>query len=125
MSQTPLLSLSTAALVSLAELHRILPEPGSPKVDISLAIVLSALIGSVSFAGSGVAFAKLQELIGGRPITYPGQQWVNAAVFLGCLAAGIALVAGVQHEWLLWALVGGAVEDAAARQRHRTAILPH
>jgi NAD(P) transhydrogenase subunit beta len=97
-----------AALVSLAELHRILPEPGAPKVDISLAIVLSALIGSVSFAGSGVAFAKLQELIGGRPITYPGQQWVNAAVFAGCLAAGLALVAGVQHEWLLWALVGGA-----------------
>src|SRR5205085_10573033 len=61
-----------AGLISLAELHRILPEPGTPKVDISLAIVLSALIGSISFAGSMVAFAKLQELIGGRPITYPG-----------------------------------------------------
>jgi H+-translocating NAD(P) transhydrogenase subunit beta len=62
----------------------------------------------VSFAGSGIAFAKLQELIGGRPITYPGQQWVNAVVFGGCLAAGLALVAGVQDEWLLWVLVGGA-----------------
>ena len=61
-----------AALVSLAELHRILPEPGTPKVDIGLAIVLSALIGSISFAGSMIAFAKLQELIGGRPITYAG-----------------------------------------------------
>jgi NAD(P) transhydrogenase subunit beta len=97
-----------AALVSLAELHRILPEPGAPKVDIGLAIVLSALIGSISFAGSMIAFAKLQELIGGRPITYAGQQFVNAALFLGCAAAGIALVAGVQDEWLLWALVGGA-----------------
>src|SRR5438552_8795658 len=64
-----------AALVSLAELHRILPEAGAPKVDISLAIVLSALIGSLSFAGSGIAFAKLPELIGGRPSTSPGQQW--------------------------------------------------
>jgi NAD(P) transhydrogenase subunit beta len=97
-----------AALVSLAELHRLLPEPGTPKVDIGLAIVLSALIGSISFAGSMIAFAKLQELIGGRPITYAGQQFVNAALFLACAAAGIALVAGVQHEWLLWALVGGA-----------------
>ena len=97
-----------AALVSLAELHRILPEPGAPKVDIGLAIVLSALIGSISFAGSMVAFAKLQELIGGRPITYAGQQFVNAALFLACAAAGLALVAGVQDEWLLWALVGGA-----------------
>jgi NAD(P) transhydrogenase subunit beta len=97
-----------AALVSLAELHRILPQPGTPKVDIGLAIVLSALIGSISFAGSMIAFAKLQELIGGRPITYAGQQFVNAALFLACAAAGIALVAGIQDEWLLWALVGGA-----------------
>jgi NAD(P) transhydrogenase subunit beta len=98
-----------AALVSLAELHRILPDPGTPKVDIGLAIVLSALIGSISFSGSMVAFAKLQELVSGRPITYPGQQYVNAALFLSCLAAGIALVSGVQHEWLLWALAGGAL----------------
>jgi H+-translocating NAD(P) transhydrogenase subunit beta len=97
-----------AALVSLAELHRILPDPGRPKVDIGLAIVLSALIGSISFAGSMIAFAKLQELIGGRPITYAGQQFVNAALFLACAAAGLALVAGWQHEWLLWALVAGA-----------------
>ena len=56
-----------AALVSLAEFHNLAPEPGRLHGDISLAIVLSALIGSVSFAGSMVAFAKLQELIpGGR-----------------------------------------------------------
>jgi len=97
-----------AALIALAELHRILPEPGAPKVDISLAIVLSGLIGAISFAGSMIAFGKLQELVSGRPITYAGQQFVNAALFLGCLAAGIALVAGVQDEWLLWLLVAGA-----------------
>src|SRR5881409_1890411 len=90
-----------AALVSLAELHRLLPEPGAPKVDIGLAIVLSALIGSISFSGSMIAFAKLQELLSGRPITYRGQQFVNAALFLACLAAGLALVAGIQDEWLL------------------------
>ena len=98
-----------AALIALAELHRILPEPGSPKVDISVAIVLSALIGSISFAGSMVAFAKLQELIGGRPITYPGQQFVNGAIVVAALAAGIALVAGAQDEWLLWVLVGASL----------------
>jgi NAD(P) transhydrogenase subunit beta len=97
-----------AALVSLAELHKILPDPGTPKVDIALAIVLSALIGAISFSGSMIAFAKLQELIGGRPITYPGQQYVNALLFLACCAAGVALVAGVEREWLLWALVAGA-----------------
>jgi NAD(P) transhydrogenase subunit beta len=98
-----------AALIALAELHRILPPPGAPKLDISLAIVLSALIGAISFSGSMVAFAKLQELIQGRPITYPGQQFVNGAIFLAALACGLALVAGVQQQWLLWALVALAL----------------
>jgi NAD(P) transhydrogenase subunit beta len=94
-----------AALISLAELHRILPDPGRPHVDVSLAIVLSALIGSISFAGSMVAFAKLQELIGGRPITYTGQQFVNGALFIAAIACGIALTSGVQDEWLLWVTI--------------------
>ncbi len=98
-----------AALIALAEVHVILPEAGSPKIDISLAIMLSALIGSISFAGSMIAFAKLQELIGGRPITYPGQQFVNGAVFLLAVACGLALVSGVQDEWLLWVLIGASL----------------
>ena len=72
-----------AALVSLAEFHRLIPIPGRLHTDVAIAIVLSALIGSVSFAGSVVAFAKLQELIGGRPITYPGQQFVNLVLIGG------------------------------------------
>jgi H+-translocating NAD(P) transhydrogenase subunit beta len=98
-----------AMLIALAELHRFLPEPGRPHFDFSLAIVLSALIGSVSFSGSMVAFAKLQELIGGRPITYAGQQFVNAALFFGALGCGVALVAGVQDEWLLWVTIVAAL----------------
>jgi len=97
-----------AALIALAELHRILPEPGRPKLDIAVAIFLSALIGAISFSGSMVAFAKLQELIKGRPITYPGQKAANLALLGACVVLGIVLDAGVQDEWLLWALVGGA-----------------
>src|SRR5436309_9781594 len=54
-----------AALVSLAEFHRIAPAQGAIRSDITIGILLSALIGSISFAGSMIAFAKLQELIGG------------------------------------------------------------
>src|SRR5437764_4810440 len=50
-----------AALISLAEFHNLAPDPGSLKSDISTSIMLSAIIGSISFAGSMVAFAKLQE----------------------------------------------------------------
>src|SRR6478736_5132753 len=97
-----------AALIALAELHRILPDPGRPKIDIALAIALSGLIGAISFAGSMVAFAKLQELIRGRPITYPGQKFVNLALLAVCIALSITLVSGVQDEWLLWLVIGGA-----------------
>jgi NAD(P) transhydrogenase subunit beta len=97
-----------AALISWAEFHRLAPLPGHPKVDISVAIMLSAIIGSISFAGSMVAFAKLQELIQGRPITYPGQQVVNGLVLGAALAAGIAIAAGAEQQWLMWALLGCA-----------------
>jgi len=98
-----------AALVSLAEFHKLAPEPGRLHVDIAAAIALSALIGSVSFAGSLVAFAKLQELLSGRPITYPGQQFVNALVLGGLVAAVVAIVAGAEQQWVLVALILGAL----------------
>jgi NAD(P) transhydrogenase subunit beta len=99
-----------AALIALAELHRILPPPGRPTYDVSTAIALSGLIGAISFAGSMVAFAKLQELIGGRPITYPGQNVGNVALLLVLVVFAVLLAAGVQHQWLLWVVVlGGAL----------------
>ncbi len=96
-----------AALIALAELHRFLPQPGRPHIDVLVAIALSGLIGAVSFAGSMIAFAKLQELIGGRPITYPGQNAGNLVLLAGLVALVIALSAGVQDQWLLWLVVGG------------------
>jgi H+-translocating NAD(P) transhydrogenase subunit beta len=98
-----------AALISLAEFHNTAPDPGRLHGDISVSIILSALIGSISFAGSMVAFAKLQELIQGRPIVYPGQQVVNALLLAAVVAAGIAIVAGAERQWLIVALILGAL----------------
>ena len=95
-----------AALVALAEFHL---ASGNLDTTPIVSTVLSALIGSISFAGSLVAFAKLQELISGRPITFPGQNIFNAAVFLGAVGLGIALIAGVEDQWVLWLLVALAV----------------
>jgi H+-translocating NAD(P) transhydrogenase subunit beta len=97
-----------AALVSWAEFHNRVPAQGNLKIDISIAIMLSALIGSISFAGSMVAFSKLQELIQGRPITYAGQQVVNGLVVTAALAAGIAIAAGGEEQWLMWGLLACA-----------------
>ena len=49
--------------------------------------LLAAVIGSVSFWGSNIAFAKLQDLIPTRPLAVPGQQVINAVLLLGIVAA--------------------------------------
>jgi NAD(P) transhydrogenase subunit beta len=98
-----------AALVALADFHDSIPEPGRLDYDASVAIVLSALIGSVSFAGSLIAFAKLRELIGGRPIVYPGQQVGNLAVLAALVALGFVIVFGPQKMFLLFLIVLGAL----------------
>jgi len=55
--------------------------------------VLAVIIGGISFAGSVIAFLKLQELITGAPITFPGQHLVNGLLALVILAlAAILLV---------------------------------
>jgi NAD(P) transhydrogenase subunit beta len=82
-----------AALVAMAEL--LSPSFGPhPAFAEAFPSVFSIVIGSVSFAGSLVAFAKLQELMTGKPITYPGQQIVNgilAAAILGFVIAVLAV----------------------------------
>jgi NAD(P) transhydrogenase subunit beta len=95
-----------AALVAVAEFHTI---AGDLAGDEAVSIVLSALIGSISFAGSLVAFAKLQELVSGRPIVFPAQNLVNVLVLGVAVAFGIAIVAGVDEQGALWALVGLAL----------------
>src|SRR5258708_32665978 len=80
-----------AALVAVAEL---LSFGQHPSFTVALPSVFSIVIGSISFAGSMVAFAKLQELMTGTPITYPGQQVVNgilAAAILGFVIAVLAV----------------------------------
>src|SRR5919202_4252299 len=94
-----------AALISLAEFHNNAPDPGTLKRDISASIVLSALIGAISFAGSMVAFAKLQELIRGRPIVYPGQKLLNGLLLAAVVAAGVAIVAHEESQWLITGLI--------------------
>jgi H+-translocating NAD(P) transhydrogenase subunit beta len=79
-----------AALVAVAEL---LSFGSHPAFSQAFPSVFSIVIGSVSFAGSMVAFAKLQELMTGTPITYPGQQVVNGLLALAILGFVIAVLA--------------------------------
>ena len=80
--------------------------PNGRPGDVSLTIVLSVLVGAVTFAGSMAAAAKLQEWLTGRAVVYPFQKASNALLFLTILAIGAYLVAGPFHVGLLAVLVG-------------------
>jgi NAD(P) transhydrogenase subunit beta len=79
-----------AALVAVAEL---LSFGAHPAFSEAFPSVFSIVIGSVSFAGSMIAFAKLQELMTGTPITYPGQQVVNGLLAAAIVGFAIAVLA--------------------------------
>jgi NAD(P) transhydrogenase subunit beta len=91
-----------AALIAFSEFH---VAQGDVASDEIVSIVLSSLIGSVSFAGSMVAFAKLQELVSGRPIVFRGQNVVDSAILVAAVGLGVALVAGLDEQWALAALI--------------------
>jgi NAD(P) transhydrogenase subunit beta len=98
-----------AALIAAAEFHRHAPDPGHLGGDVLVGIVFSAVIGSVSFWGSLIAFGKLQELLPGRPLVFPSQNFFNA--LLGAtLIALVALSATTEDGiWLVLLLAGAAV----------------
>ncbi len=98
-----------AALIAAAEFHRLAPESGHVLPEWMGAMLFSALIGSISFSGSLVAFAKLQELLPGKPIVFRGQQLVNGTLFAGLLAAGVAAGATEAGIWAVVLLLGALV----------------
>ena len=96
-----------AALIAAAEFHRIAPAAGHLSGDSVGAMLFSALIGSISFSGSLVAFGKLQEVLPGRPITYAGQQVVNALLFAALLGLRESLAGSTEQGiWMVLLLLG-------------------
>jgi NAD(P) transhydrogenase subunit beta len=84
-----------AALIALVEFHRVHDLTGAPQLFVfTLAVLFSAFVGAVSFAGSAVAFAKLQGIWPVRLGSFPGQVIVNALVAAAAFALGILVLAG-------------------------------
>ena len=74
-----------AALVAIVEYLKLGKDASSAAV---IATVFTVIVGSVSFSGSCITFAKLQELMTTRPVVFPGGRFVIAANLAGVLAAG-------------------------------------
>jgi proton-translocating NAD(P)+ transhydrogenase subunit beta len=74
----------------------------SEPLYVAIASLFGAIIGSISFWGSNIAFGKLQELIPGRPITLGrAQQVVNGLLLLGAVGLAVAIAAGETSEALI------------------------
>jgi len=91
-----------SALVASAELFKYLnqkesylqklAESNSDLTVTMITIVLSVIIGSLTFTGSFIAWGKLQGKISGQPITYIGQNMINGFILLGVIVAGYFFV---------------------------------
>src|SRR3954453_8798585 len=100
------------ALIAWVEYRRHFPEDGefwSAKAQIPS--LFAAIIGSISFWGSNIAFGKLQEILPGRPIQLPGQPIINGLLGLIAVASAVILATGTHSQalFILGILVASAI----------------
>jgi NAD(P) transhydrogenase subunit beta len=101
------------ALIAWAEYRRHFPGDGGELWDDKAQIpsLFAAIIGSISFWGSNIAFGKLQEILPGRPIRLPNQQIANGLLALIAVGSAIVLASGTHSEalFILGILVTAAI----------------
>ncbi|UJA21845.1 NAD(P)(+) transhydrogenase (Re/Si-specific) subunit beta [Thermoleophilia bacterium SCSIO 60948] len=95
------------ALIAWSEFRHALDAPSGFDLPLEefIPVLFSMVIGSVSFWGSNIAFAKLQGLIGGSPVKLPGQSFVSLLLLVAILAGCIALAASDAPSELIFVLV--------------------
>ena len=91
------------ALISVVEYREALEETGvNPELEALIPILVAAIIGSISFWGSNVAFLKLQESLK-RGFKIP--KAVNAVLALIAIGLAVAIASGVESQLLFWLIL--------------------
>lgn len=96
-----------AVAATLVGIDEFLALGGAPPGPVMVALGFEVILGALTVTGSFIAFAKLQELIGGRPITFPGQNIVNVGLLVatfGILAYMVAVPGQVNLFYVITAL---------------------
>ena len=96
-------------LVGAAEFLKAARAGTVPRLDTAITIQLAVLVGAVTFSGSVAAWAKLEELMTGRPITFPWQKTFNALLFLAIAGLGTWLIVATPPRAPHWPLYAVAV----------------
>ncbi len=95
-----------ATLVGVSEYHRHSLIHEVPERAQMAALAFEVLFGALTISGSFMAFAKLHELLPGRPITFFGQNAVNVVLFASALGLMVALIVDPAMSWAFFAMVG-------------------
>ena len=105
-----------SALVASAELFKYLngkeayltelTKNNSDLTTTMITIVLSVIIGSLTFTGSFIAFGKLKGFISGQPITYPGQNIINLLILMGVVIAAYFFVLNPENMNAFYFILG-------------------
>jgi NAD(P) transhydrogenase subunit beta len=93
------------ALVAWAEFRNTGGYATATPLYVAIFSLFAAIVGSVSFWGSNIAFAKLQGLLPGKPITLgPAQQLINGGLFASAVVLAAAIAAG-SHSQLIFVAI--------------------
>ena len=105
-----------SALVAMSELWRTFIEPASATsvaaaigADSSISVVLSVIIGAVTFSGSLIAFLKLNGTMKGDPVLLPGRHLLNASLVLSSLGLGLYFAFSVADPGTVGLLCAGVL----------------
>jgi len=94
-----------STLVAGAAMAEVISGGDLPSTQLSVATMASGFIGAVTFWGSLVAFAKLQEVVFKKDVRFKGQQVINAWLGLVCLGLGVLGALKPEVLGLYWMLV--------------------
>ena len=92
-----------AAAFYAPEAYNIVGDDGTIKISSRIEMILGMAIGAMTFSGSVVAFTKLQGLVSGAPVVFPGQHLMNLAIglLMIVLATWFAASEGSLAFWLV------------------------
>src|ERR1700761_6661183 len=76
--------------------------PGAIHTESLIEMSVGLAIGAITFSGSLIAFAKLQALMSGSPITFAGQHWLNLGLAVLLLLLVISFVISGGNQLLFW-----------------------
>jgi NAD(P) transhydrogenase subunit beta len=97
---------AASTLIAVGEYWRLIGTGATIPLDATITTILSVLIGNITLTGSFLAFAKLQGLVSGSPVTYPLQQPINIFLLIGFLAGSAYLITTPSDPTIFLAING-------------------